>query len=318
MKEKVVQKKDVAFLVALIIFSAVCMLRFFDHNLYERNFLLAIMNNYYFVWITNIIMQAVFVFMSFLFIRKVGEEKKSSFIFLLVFLAVFVCSMFWNENYFGASDVYVIIMAFISMMLFVFEKGMFLIPIFAFLGTFLSPICSLSVFTALFMAMFIFESKKGLIIDVASVIAALCGFFISNILGYINFDVRIYLSIKQVIIILLMFIPYYVFGVIYFIKVKKNKKYTVSLVVGLLAPICEFLLRDCSRAIFYGFMYYILLMSILLVKGEKTTSTAICELEEIIKKYIKWPALLIAYAFVIITIWISGPLTLFEETFVGL
>lgn len=318
MKEKVVQKKDVIFVVALIIFSAVCMLRFFDHNLYERNFIFGIMNNYYFVWIMNIIMQGVFVFISFIFLRKVEEEKKRSLIFLLVFLAVFVCSMFWNENYFGASDVYVIIIAFISMILFVFEKGMFLIPIFAFLGAFLSPVCALSIFVALFMAMLVVGTKKVLINDVISVIAAVLGFVVSYVLGYINFDIRINLSIKQVVIILVMFIPYYILGVIYFIKVKENKKYILSLVVGLIAPVIEFVFRDCSRAIFYAFIYYLLLMVVLLIKKEETTCIAICEMEETIKKYIKWPAFLIAYAFVVVTIWISGPLTLFEETFVGL
>ncbi len=321
MREKTFKNPTISYLIALSIFAVVCMLRFFDREIGEHDVLFSFMNSYaYSIVITFVYIASFVVLVAFSFRDKSDTDAKRLY-YLFACAAIFVFSMYWNEDYLGVTDIYAYMLCFISMILLIKNKGLFLIPIFSALGIILAPISIFSVQLLVVMIMLLLTQKssgnylKG--IFVADLVAVTAAMIIRCVLWGFDTDVIGSISTTNVIMMAILFIPAYLLLGVFIRCITHNKLYVLAMILGLVGPVVEGIIGDPVRAIFYGFTYYFLLICVLYTCNNQDTVKAIDRLESIIGTYIAWPAIIPAYLFVIVTIWISGPLKLFKEIIVG-
>jgi branched-subunit amino acid transport protein len=142
-------------------------------------------------------------------------------------------------------------------------------------------------------------------------------------LGVFQWHVQTNLSLRKFIVAVLLFLPYGYLAYLFEKSVLQNAGkekgiYILQCLLGMPGMAVYLLTGDYSRVIFYGFVYYILLTVLMVVMGDKNIIKALHVVVIKVQQWVAVPAVVIAYPFLVMTFWISGPLTLFEEVFVGL
>lgn len=324
MKDKSFNNK---YIIALIVFAGVCVLRFFDRSLNFHSMPMGIMQDYRFCELITVIFFICFFVMTSVLMHTADKSHRRLLSYLIMFAAAFMYPMYLNENYFGASDVYAWIICMMCICLIIIDRLIFLIPIAALVMTVISPMSVISV--ALLMAIILVlrfldnNRRMYLISSIATVVLMIGGMAINIALGIFSMDIYSTLSPTKFIVSCVLFIPYIIIGILFTIKLLSNSRsrgllYIVIMFPGVISPIFYLWHADYSRALFYAFSYYIILVTVEICKGNKYFIKSMADVISVVNNYVSFPGVLIAYPFVIMTMWVSGPVTLFVETFVGL
>lgn len=308
------------YLLSLIGFAAICILRFFDLTISIHTYQLSKI-------ITIIYFFLFFVMSFFLYKKSKANSTTKQILYLIMFAAIFLFPMFLYKDYFGSSDVYAWIICFSCIILILTDAFLWLIPIGVFAMTWVSPmsICSI---TLLIVALLVnrysnTSNIKYFLYGILGFIFAIMGLILNIHNGVFTAYVKTNLILVKFIITIILILPYIIFGALFFKNVydnesKEKREFIIfSFLAGCLAPITYTILGDYSRAFFYGFIYYILLVLINIAMDNKSYIEAFQKTKNIISNYVAFPGILIAYPFIIMTIWISGSLELLVEVFVG-
>lgn len=298
-------------------------LRFFDHTLLFHAAPTGLMYNYRFAELGMVI---YFLCMLALFVKWIAmaeAAQKQDMRYLIAFLSVFLFPMFFHGNYFGTMDVYAWILAFIALIC--IDSSV--IPLLSFIAT---AICPMSLFTTQMMLLAVLlyhyvkeKKKRYLVIGEIHVLCALAGFSVAKQFGYFQTDAMYVLTFRKFIVACILLLPYLYLAIRFFknmLQHSENHKsiYWLIAVLGLPGMGVYALFSDYSRVLFYGFVYYLALIVVLLLADDRGAKAAIADLRLWVSEHIAFPAAVVAYPFIIMTIWVSGPLELFLETFVAL
>lgn len=321
-RDKADNKYIISYIAALGIFGVVCMLRFFERDINSHDNIFSFMDNYAFAIVMTYVYAAAFVVLAAIALYSAKEiQDINKLIFLFICAAVFIFSMYWNEDYLGSSDIYGYMLSFISFILLIKKKARFLIPLLSAAGVILAPLSVLSIQLLTLMLLIILtrDSEDGRlkIISIANAIAVAVALIAGCFFAGFNADVVGDISISHVVLMAILFIPCYILLIVFARQILHNKLYITAMLVGLIGVITEGILQDPARAIFYGFTYYILLIGVLYACKHKDTIEAIDNMDTIVRSYLEYPILIPAYLFVMVTLWISGPLPLLKEIIVA-
>lgn len=321
-------KPRTKYIIALIGFAIVCGLRFFDRGIVFHSTPLGIMQYYRFAELATAVYFLCFFLLSYYILRKTEEKNEKLMGYIIMFAAVFIFPMFLYNSYFGATDIYGFIIAFFCMFLIIVDKFVFLVPFGCFVITLINPMGIITLIMLLSETLIIrfADTRKYiyLVFNVLSIVLAAVGVIVNSYVGIFATDMQGSLSFTKFIVALFLFIPYMIFSVVFLKRLfvgtdmVKTISYVITMLFGLLGPIVYIVLGDYSRAIFYGFIYYIFTIMIQVVIGNSDFVDSSNNVVEVVNKFVSFPAVVIAYAFIIMTMWISGPVILFEETFIGL
>lgn len=319
----------IKYYIVLIGFALVCILRFFDRNIIFHSTPLGIMQNYRFSQLVTVGYFIAFFLLTLFILKKVESDRRSKAVaYLIMFAAVFMFPMYLYTDYFGATDIYAWIICLCCMFLIIIDKCVWLIPIGMLIMTAICPMSVISIALLLFVILVnrCLDTSRMLylICAISGLVLAIAGFVVNKSVGIFSTDVQSSLTFTKFIFSVILVIPYIILGVLFFrqlcMKEIKSKKigYILTLVIGIVAPVVYVVLGDYSRAFFYGFVYYIFVVLMQIVMNNEKYTNSIYKIYMMISKYVAFPGVLIAYPFIIMTFWISGPVVLFEETFVGL
>ena len=313
--------RKIAYIVALSFFAFVSSLRFFDRDIIQHEVLFPILNDYVFAIVMTAIYIVVFVILSGISVYKADDSKLSHVFYLYATMVVLVSSMYWNQYYLGASDIYSYICMFISLILIINNKLLYLIPLLSVIGCVFSPISIFSSQIAVLMIILLLSIerkdttlKKVFILDLIAVSIAVV---VRSIFFGFDVDTGETIDFVYVIIMLILFVPFYVILVAYAVKVRRSKVYVLAMILGLTGSIGEGIFSDGARAVFFGFTYYLFLITTLYICGHTLTERATEDTGKLIRKYVPWPGILPAYLVVIVAFLISGQIELFEEIIIS-
>lgn len=308
------------YLLSLIGFAFVCILRFFDMTVSIHTYPLSLI-------ITIVYFFLFLVTLSILLKKSKANSSTKQMTYLIMFASIFLFPMFLNKDYFGSSDVYSLVICFSCIILILTNTFLWLIPIGIFAMTLISPmsICSITLLiVALLINRYLNTSNtKYFLYGTLGFIFAILGLILNIHNGIFTTDVKTSLVLVKFIITIILILPYLILGAIFFKNIydnesKEKRSFVIfSFLAGFLSPITYTILGDYKRAFFYGFIYYILLVLINIAMDNKSYIEAFQKIKNIISNYVAFPGILIAYPFIIMTIWISGPLELYVEIFVG-
>lgn len=318
-------KQDRQFLIIMIMLALVEGLRFFDHTLHFHSAPMGIMQNYRFAELTLLIFFICTILFFGFCLKKISNTQKTTCYLLLALLSVFLFPMYFNENYFGTMDVYAWCFLFISIFCIMQEKGMIFVPVLSFLS---GAICPMSIFTTNLMlletCLIVGRQKENRwrFVGMVSYICAGIGGALNYQFGVFQTDAIYAFTFRKFAVACILLIPYLIIAIRMFVKLikslKKNRTfYLISVILGLPGILVYLCLADYSRVVVYGFVYFILLILSFLLEGDKKVEKVVEESIVILGDGVG-RAVFVAYPFLIMTFWISGPLTLFEETFVAL
>lgn len=322
-----INKKDISFLVALALFAAVVVIRFFDYALTYHFTLFSIMQNFKFALLVTIGYFAILFLMFLVCIAYCDVSQKRNMYYLIAFLSIFAFTMFLPWPYFGTTDVYAWLLTFLIGTLIVVEKMEWLtIPLSA-LITVLSPasifICSCIVVVLFLYKYFANEEVKYLIYALLNGVASVLGIAIVVVTSSIELDIQNELSFKSFFAILVMLSPYlyialsFMAGVFKRLNESKTKGFLFIILGAIPSVVINLNIKDYTRALYYVFFYFISIIMFLVAMKDEDISTQLEVTKKKLADYIPIPAILIAYPLVIITMWISGIQPLLEETLLG-
>lgn len=317
------------YILMLIGFAAVCILRFFDRKLEFHSTPLGIMQNYRFAQVITAGYFVAFIILAFFILKKVEADGRSKLVaYLVMFAGVFMFPMFLYTDYFGATDIYAWIICFCCMFLIIIDRCVWLIPVGMFIMTAICPMSVIFIALLLFMILVnrcLDTSKKlYLFCAISGLLLSIIGLIVNISKGIFTTDVQGSLTLTRFIIALILVIPYIILGILFLRKlcvqeVKVNKIcHILTMTLGVVAPVMYVILGDYGRAFFYGFVYYIFIVLVQVVMNNEKYISSLYKTYMMVSKYVIFPGVLIAYPFIIMVLWASGPVTLFEETFVGL
>ncbi len=317
---KKLAEEDRRFLGAIFFFTLVAALRFFDFNLMPHGGMVALlMENIFFVAVVTWVYVAVLIVVYGLILSKLDKKYKKTGYYLVGFLAVFLNTMFFCQNYFGSMDVYCWIL---FLLIFVshihLKKEWISIPI-VFFMTFLYPAVAFTLgILLLSLVLYRYEvsrDKKYRNLLLADCCGLVLGAVFSIRMRGLYLDVQEIMSLKKYVVVLVLLLPYLVLGWKYFQTLKDK---WLFFVLGFIGVGFETLVGDYGRAIFYGFAYYLIFGIFTLLFHDEASHMAIEDIKRIIKEKLPIPSVVILYPLFIFTIWVCGILSLVEEQFVGL
>lgn len=314
------------FIVAMIMLAIVELLRFFDRTLLFHSAPMGILQNYTFAKILLGIYMIVIMLLFAIMLTKTDMAYQKDMRYLIAFISVFALPMFANLNYFGTMDVVALIIGMIMIGIVCIEKYWIIMPV---MSLAMGIICPMSLVTvaALIFALLFYEyvrtNKKHLIAySIVNILLSLLGLAVSRKMGYFTTDSMYALSLKKFLFVCLLMIPYAIIAIKMMMAILnragKKSAYICLFTAGLPAILVYGLLADYSRVIFYGFIYYLFALAVLLIKQDQIVLVVYEEIRERIRARLPFMGLVIAYPFIVMCFWVSGPLELFAETFVGL
>ena len=156
------------------------------------------------------------------------------------------------------------------------NKGKILIPVLGLIGTCLAPM-SLLTFQIYVFVFLVYEgtnkNRKDMILAAGHIMLSVLAVLVSVKMGYFMTDGMYVLTLKKFVVTCLLFLPYAWLMVKYMrdvlLSAKNKALYLLLFMGGLPGVIAYGLLADYSRVIFYGFVYYLILICFLLIQQQK-------------------------------------------------
>ncbi len=321
--EKRLQKGDVSFLAAIFLFGLIMAARVFDHRMEFHYVPMGLMQNYTF---NQAALLGLFVIQTVFFgvcLLQCQDEQKKNVRYLLAFLSVFTFPMFASTAYWGSFDMYAFILLFPTIGLLLWGRMEWMSIPLCFIMICICPASLLGnvclIVSVLIEKIQLTKKKKYAVCLIGCIIAALLGEAVVATYYHFYSDAQTAISGKKFLAILILCIPYYMAAFIYFKKKLESEgiKAAVAL-LGLPGVLIQLQANDYGKAVFYGFVYYIMLAVCSLVLGNGSSIAAMEETKGKVASAIAFPVLIIAYPLLFMLLWIAGPLPLFEEVFVGL
>lgn len=322
-----IEKNDISFLIALMLFAIIAYIRFFDHSLGYHMAFFSIMQKYEFARLVTVGYFVVLFLMYFVCIAYCDTKYKKNMYYLIAFLSVFSFSMFLPREYFGTNDLYAWILTFLMGILIVSEKCEWMTIPLSFLLTVLSPMsifnCSCIVVVLLLYKFFAMKNTKYFVYAILNGITSLLGVVLVMVRSSIESDAQNQISLMHFAGIIIMLSPYIYIAMYFFAKlfkcVNENKLHgLIFIILGALpSVVVNLYIKDYTRAIFYVFFYFISVFMFLIAMKDEDISSQMENLKLRIAKWVPIPAIIIAYPLAIVTLWISGVQPLLEETLLG-
>lgn len=324
---KKIRKEDVLFLFALASFAIVAFIRFFDHKLQMHRAPFAIMQDYKF----SLCAIACYFLLMFIFFLNCmfycEKSKKKILYYLIAFFSVFSFPMFLHSNYFGTMDIYAWLLTFICGILFVNRKLEWLSVCASLVLTFVSPMslfsCECMIVVLFLYKFFLDKSIKYFILAFLNVLTGSLGFILNYLKVGFHSDAQHAISFEQFGMIVVLMIPYMFFVIPFFSGLIRRVSWKRKLGWGLLLLGCipsiavNMYIEDYSRLLFQVFTYFSFIVISLFSGNDNDTMEQLEITRKQIKEWVPIPVVIIAYPLIIMTLWVSGPLDLFIETFVG-
>lgn len=318
---------DIIFVLALLAFAGLCVSRFFDHALLFHRAPMALMYGYRWNEVVTAIYYLGCFFVFCQTIRSAGQTQKKNAYYLIVFSSVFLFPMFLSVDYFGSMDVYAWVITFGALLLLLWERLEWLLPLICFAAACICPMAVLSSQMLLYVLLLYLWKKKEkkfyAVLCACSVAAGITGVVVTMALGTFSADFQHPLSLKKFVVMLVLLSPYAAVAV-HFLKGLMSragnaikKVYGVIALAGVIAPAVMAAGQDYARAVFYGFTYYSFLVLFTTVKSDEEVSAQLEDSKQWVTERVPVPAVFILYAFLFMTFWISGPLELIQETLLG-
>lgn len=321
------KKNDLQFLLALAIFGLIAYIRFFSNEAGVHIAPLPIMTDYR-VSVCAIALYFIALFTFFYHsIVSCDISQKKIIYYLISFCAIFAFPMYLYSDYFGCMDVYALILTLILGICLVKGKVEWLAFVLSPIMSFISPmslfgcVCMISVLYV--YKFFAGNGTKYFVYGIMNIFGGLLGFLLNR--KWIGFysDAQENITFYQFIAIILFMIPYFLLAISFFVRLVKRS--TIKKIIGCVFLVCGVLpsvmvyayIKDYSRLLFYGFFYFSFAFITLYAGKDKDF---LVELDVTKRQIVEWvpiPSLLIAYPLLFMTLWVSGPLVLFVETFVG-
>ena len=321
------EKRDRTFLAALAVFAVLCVGRFFEHTLNFHSAPMGILQQYRFAELATAVYFAVLFLLYGIMLRKMEAKEKTIAYFMMAFLSVFAFPMYLPANYFGAVDIYAWIALFVAAGCLIFEKGEWLLVPLSLAAAAVSPMslfgsqCMLVLL--LFYRYWSTERKKYLWLGILSMLASFVGVGLTVALRFFSTDAQQVLSTRKFLVLAVMMCPYLLmvgtlFRGIFSDASRRMKKCYGLLLAGWIPAAAVYLIAaDYSRVFYQVFFYFIFLILMMLTFGDTAVSSAMEKLKEKVLSWVPIPAVLIAYPFLFLTFWISGPVPLLVEKILG-
>lgn len=269
----------------LLFFCALAFSRFFDHKQSSHPLPFPFMDSYGFALAELLVYLALFCGLCVLLIF-LAKERERDMVYLCEFLAVFLVPFFCHRSYFGTVDmaVWTLVLA-VSLVVAARctgkgEKSAVRKKQFLLLLMILLP----SVFLAVF-------------------------------LGGPFDDVQTLLSAKQFLLLLIFFSPYLYIGGKFLLElcreVKKRRPemfglYFLYACAGWMPAGIWTIVGDYSRAVFYGFVCYLLPAACFVAIGDDFFAARLERIKETVKKVLPMPEVFVIYPLIFITFWMMG------------
>ncbi|MCR4611892.1 MAG: hypothetical protein K5644_08345 [Lachnospiraceae bacterium] len=306
------QKKDIAYVGALVCFMILCVARFWDRTIEDTNHLFAYMNN---MRVAEIITGALFLMIvAFVLvtIKKSDEEVKKSNYYLLVLFTALIVPMYLCDEYFGTGDVYSWILILFAVIISITSDYDMLSMILVLAAEAFCPAHNLAGTFAIFILILYKGLVKGKksesVLLIVGAILYIAEFFLLFFNGYFS-GVNVHrISLLKCIASLILLSPIIIYVLRFILKLIKGSNsegkmfYTGVFLGGTANFVFLLLMNDYCRAIVLTTVYFVVVCIALLVIDEDFKMHYIEE-REIVRKYIPVPVAIIIYIFAIVTYW---------------
>lgn len=259
----------------LLFFCVLGFSRFFDHKIISHPVPFDFLENYGVALAEMFVYLALFLGVCALAMRRASSERDMGN--LCTFLAVFLVPFFLHKNYFGTFDMLLMLLVLAGMPAVMAGKEQ---------GKTIGLVC--------FMAVMILSAIW---------------------LGFVEKDVQEILSLKKFLLLILLFSPYLCVGAHFLFSLcreakKQNDRQYVRCVLyacaGCVPAILWTAAGDYSRAVFYGFVCYLVPAVCFAAQGDGFFAARLKEEKEAVKKVLPLPEIFVAYPLIFIIFWITG------------
>ena len=306
-------KKDIAYIIAVLFFIALCVIRFWDRTLQDTNPLFTFMGNIHIAEIVTAISYIALVgFIFYLLYRSDAGIKRSMYYLISLFMILFV-PMYLCDNYFGTGDVYSWIFVLLAVICALEFDVDFLVIILLLAAQAFSPVHNLggifAVYIILLYKAMVAKKKSSTIWFVVGVILYIAGFVALNVTRHISGTSIHRITGKQLIVSVLLlspiiiFVAKHIFDLIRKGRIEEKLFYIAVILAGAFNFVVMTALGDYCRAVVITMMYFVVVCISLLVMKDNQFLLQFDKAREVILEKIPVPIAIIIYIFAIITYW---------------